>query len=246
MKRILSNIFLVLVLIFVPAWSVGQDTIVVIDGEGYMFDPSPVNVEGRKLVPMRPLFEAFGANVHWDSGTNTVICYIGGNEIHIPIEGYTAVIDGEEKLVDVPARLINGSTFVPLRFIGEALGYAVNWDNATKTIQISIPGNGNDDSDILYSVNGIASWYGGKFHGRRTSSGEVFNQHEFTAAHRTLPFGTLVNVTFMDTGKSIQVRINDRGPYVQDRIIDLSRAAAEAIGLRPHGLGEVRIEVLSN
>ncbi|WP_051533965.1 septal ring lytic transglycosylase RlpA family protein [Desulfitibacter alkalitolerans] len=246
MKRILSNIFLVLVLIFVPAWSVGQDTIVVIDGEGYMFDPSPVNVEGRKLVPMRPLFEAFGANVHWDSGTNTVICYIDDSKIHISIEGYTAVIDGEEKLVDVPARLINGSTFVPLRFIGEALGYAVNWDNATKTIQISIPGNGNDDSDILYSVNGIASWYGGKFHGRRTSSGEVFNQHEFTAAHRTLPFGTLVNVTFMDTGKSIQVRINDRGPYVQDRIIDLSRAAAEAIGLRPHGLGEVRIEVLSN
>lgn len=245
LKKMLLTIFLTFSLIFVPAWSAGQDTLVVIDGEGYMFDPSPVYVEGRKLVPMRPLLEAFGAAVHWDNATNTVICYLGDNKIHIPIEGCTALIDGEEQLVDVPAKIIKGSAYVPLRFIVEALGYTVNWDDATKTVQISISGN-SSDSDIVYSVNGIASWYGGKFHGRRTSSGEIFNENDYTAAHRTLPFGTLVNVTFMDTGKSIQVRINDRGPHIQGRIIDLSRAAAEAIGLRPHGIGEVRIEVLSD
>ncbi|MDO9534196.1 MAG: septal ring lytic transglycosylase RlpA family protein [Bacillota bacterium] len=94
------------------------------------------------------------------------------------------------------------------------------------------------------SNEGIASWYGEQFHGKKTTSGEVFNQNEFTAAHRNLPFNTYVNVTFLKTGKSVLVRINDRGPGSRDRIIDLSRAAAEAIGLRPHGIGKVRIEVV--
>ena len=176
--------------------------------------------------------------------TKTVICYIEDSELQLPTEGTTALVDGEEKTIDVPIQIIDGSTFVPLRFIGETLGYFVDWDNTTNTILIS-KGANTTPNDILYSINGIASWYGGKFHGRRTSSGEIFDQNEFTAAHRTLPFGTLVNVTFLDTGKNITVRINDRGPHVQDRLIDLSRGAAEAIGLRPHGLGEVKLEVLT-
>ena len=92
-----------------------------------------------------------------------------------------------------------------------------------------------------YSSEGIASCYGGKFHGRKTSSGEVFNQHDFTAAHRYLPFGTVVKVTSLETGKSVGVTINDRGPLKPERIIDLSIAAAEAIGLNS-GIGMVRIE----
>jgi rare lipoprotein A (peptidoglycan hydrolase) len=94
------------------------------------------------------------------------------------------------------------------------------------------------------SNEGIASWYGAQFHGKKTTSGEVFNQNELTAAHPTLPFNTYVNVTYLKTGKSVLVRINDRGPSSRDRIIDLSRAAAEEIGLRPHGIGKVRIEVV--
>jgi len=94
------------------------------------------------------------------------------------------------------------------------------------------------------SVEGMASWYGSEFHGRRTTSGEIFDQNAYTAAHSSLPFGTCVNVTFLKTGKSIVVRINDRGPNTAGRIIDLSRGAAEAIGLRPHGIGKVRIEVV--
>ena len=93
-----------------------------------------------------------------------------------------------------------------------------------------------------YSSEGIASCYGSKFHGRRTSSGEVYNQHDFTAAHRYLPFGTVVKVTSLDTGKSVGVTINDRGPLKPERIIDLSIAAAEAIGMNPAGIGRVRIE----
>lgn len=89
---------------------------------------------------------------------------------------------------------------------------------------------------------GLASWYGGKFQGRRTASGELFNTLQYTAAHRTLPFGTLVLVTNLINGKSVTVRVNDRGPFVHGRIIDLSMAAATAIGLTGEGVAPVRIE----
>ena len=91
---------------------------------------------------------------------------------------------------------------------------------------------------------GLASWYGGKFQGRKTASGEIFDANLFTAAHRTLPFGTLVRVTNLDTGQETVVRINDRGPFVAGRIIDLSRAAAAAIGMAGAGVARVRVEVL--
>ena len=79
--------------------------------------------------------------------------------------------------------------------------------------------------------SGQASWYGPGFHGRRTASGEIFNTREMTAAHRSLPFGTRVRVTNQRTGQSAVVRINDRGPYAHGRVIDLSKASAEAIGV---------------
>ncbi|WP_343232350.1 septal ring lytic transglycosylase RlpA family protein [Microvirga terricola] len=78
---------------------------------------------------------------------------------------------------------------------------------------------------------GQASWYGPGFQGRRTASGERFNTNDLTAAHRTLPFGTRVLVKNRQTGQSVVVRINDRGPYVHGRVIDLSRASAQAIGI---------------
>lgn len=93
---------------------------------------------------------------------------------------------------------------------------------------------------------GWASWYGAYHHGRQTASGERFSMHALTAAHRSLPLGTTVLVTNLDTGQQVMVTINDRGPFVdpQRRIIDLSRAAAERIGLRRRGLGRVRLDVL--
>lgn len=80
-------------------------------------------------------------------------------------------------------------------------------------------------------ARGLASWYGPRFHGRRTASGERFDQHQLTAAHRTLPFGTIVRVRSLVNGRTVDVRINDRGPHIRRRVIDLSRAAAEALGL---------------
>lgn len=87
----------------------------------------------------------------------------------------------------------------------------------------------------------IASWYGVPYHGRRTASGEIYNMHAMTAAHRSLPFGTRVRVCNPSNSRCINVRINDRGPYVRGRDIDLSKAAADAIGLTGKGVGRVTI-----
>jgi len=96
-----------------------------------------------------------------------------------------------------------------------------------------------------YVEEGIASWYGPNFHGKQTASGEVFDMYAYTAAHRALPFGTLVRVTRLDSGASVVVRINDRGPFKKDRILDLSYAAARKIGLIESGTALVRLEVIS-
>jgi rare lipoprotein A len=89
---------------------------------------------------------------------------------------------------------------------------------------------------------GAASWYGPGFHGKRTANGETFNTNALTAAHKTLPFGTQVRVKNERTGKSVVVRINDRGPYAHGRVIDLSKAAAEAVGIS--GVGQVTLAAL--
>ena len=92
--------------------------------------------------------------------------------------------------------------------------------------------------------SGTASYYGAKFQGRRTASGEKFDMHAMTAAHRTLPFGTLVEVTNPRNGKSVTVRINDRGPFHGNRILDVSRAAATELGLIQRGSGTVELALL--
>jgi rare lipoprotein A len=95
-----------------------------------------------------------------------------------------------------------------------------------------------------YTEEGNASWYGVPFHGRRASNGEVYDMYKLTAAHRTLPFETTVRVTNLNNGKSTVVRITDRGPFVENRIIDLSLAAAQEIDLVGPGVASVRLEVL--
>jgi peptidoglycan lytic transglycosylase len=92
---------------------------------------------------------------------------------------------------------------------------------------------------------GVASYYDDSLHGNETASGEAYDKNAMTAAHRTLPFGTRVRVTYPKTGKSVEVVINDRGPHATGRIIDLSGAAAKALGLIDDGTGEVRLEVIS-
>ena len=96
------------------------------------------------------------------------------------------------------------------------------------------------------TMRGISSWYGPNFHGRYTSNGEIYNMYDYTAAHKTLPMNTIVKVTNLNNNKSVIVRINDRGPFVKGRIIDLSYAAAKKIGLDVTGTAPVEIEVISS
>ena len=98
-----------------------------------------------------------------------------------------------------------------------------------------------------WSEEGLASWYGGDdgFEGKPTASGEIYDSSRLTAAHRDLPLGTVVTVKNLDNGRSVQVRINDRGPFVHGRVIDLSRAAATELGLIGPGVGPVRITIVS-
>jgi rare lipoprotein A len=95
-----------------------------------------------------------------------------------------------------------------------------------------------------YKERGIASWYGRKFHGQKTSNGETYDMHAMSAAHPTLPLPSYARVTNVATGKSVVVRVNDRGPFLHDRIIDLSYAAANRIGIAAKGSGEVEVEAI--
>ena len=101
---------------------------------------------------------------------------------------------------------------------------------------------------LSYSKNkiyyGYSSWYGDRFHGRKTASGELYDMYKLTAAHRTLPFGTYIKVTNLQNNKSVVVRVNDRGPFKANRIIDVSRKAASKLGFINQGLARVRLEIL--
>ena len=118
-----------------------------------------------------------------------------------------------------------------------AAAFVAVWALAPVTIGATEPAT-------LQSISGKASWYGGKFHGRPTASGEKFDKNGLTAAHRTLPFGTKVRVTNRANGRTVIVRVNDRGPFIHSRIIDLSRAAADRIGMITRGTAPVSLEIL--
>ena len=102
------------------------------------------------------------------------------------------------------------------------------------------------EENYNYKEVGIASWYGPDFHKGITANGETYNMHLLTAAHRTLPLPSIVKVTNLDNGKSVVVRVNDRGPFVNNRIIDLSKAAAEKLDFIDRGTAKVRVEILAD
>lgn len=116
-------------------------------------------------------------------------------------------------------------------------------DNENGTVRECATGNNRADK---YFQKGLASWYGREFHGRLTASGERFDMKKLTAAHRTLPFGTRLVVTNLDNGRSVEVVVNDRGPYKNDRIIDLSLAAGKKIDMISRGEAMVGIKVLGS
>jgi rare lipoprotein A len=123
-------------------------------------------------------------------------------------------------------------------------GPAVQKNNKGAQVKPQVPRQINNRESVKKVIRGQASWYGPGFHGRKTASGEIFDQGKLTAAHKTLPLGTKAKVTNLENGNTVEVEINDRGPYVGQRVIDLSRAAANALGFVESGLTLVRIEPL--
>ncbi len=113
-----------------------------------------------------------------------------------------------------------------------------------KTEEKNQPEIKNEEEVVVKTETGIASWYGSDFHGQTTANGETYNMYKFTAAHKELSFGTEVKVICLETRKEVVVTINDRGPFVEDRIIDLSMKAAIQLELKDRGLTRVRLEVL--
>ncbi len=150
-------------------------------------------------------------------------------------------------------KLFNTAFFLGLNLISLGLGSVAT---ATQGEIISPTAESNQKLNLNFDFqpaveiantavySGKASWYGPGFHGRRTANGEVFNSNDLTAAHRSLPFGTKVRVTNMNNGRSVVVRINDRGPFAGGRIIDLSAGAARSINMINSGVAPVRVEVL--
>jgi len=154
--------------------------------------------------------------------------------------------------------LLNGCTTTPRRPVSDGPGPSVPPDiasiaDAVPKFEPLIPGPNKpytvlgqsyvpDVSDRPFSQRGMASWYGRKFHGNRTASGEIYDMYGMSAAHTILPIPSYARVTLLSTGKSVVVRINDRGPFVAGRVIDLSYTAAAKLGLLAQGSGEVRVE----
>jgi peptidoglycan lytic transglycosylase len=139
---------------------------------------------------------------------------------------------------------------VPLLLVScsESIGYKQMLSAMVPILPSPPPRQTKESSSRLegYMIEqvGTASWYGPGFHGRKTASGETFNQNALTAAHRSLPLGTTVIVTNLETGKSVRVKINDRGPYVRGRKIDLSHAAAQRLEMKKKGVAKVKITAI--
>jgi rare lipoprotein A len=150
-------------------------------------------------------------------------------------------------LASFTLRLMRYLAFVLIIVVGILLNYGVHARLRTFSLFKNTKFSGVAANTLTASTmvqEGIGSWYGGKFHGRRTASGEIYDMNDFTAAHLTLPLGTVVRVTNTVNGKSTLVRINDRGPYIEGRIIDLSLSAAKVLNIVEPGTGDVKIEVV--
>ncbi|MCH5185168.1 MAG: copper amine oxidase N-terminal domain-containing protein [Oscillospiraceae bacterium] len=136
MKKIISRI-LIAALLIVPSAAYADGISVFINGNKLSSDTEPFIENDRTLVPMRAIFEALGANVIWDGETHTVFAVRGNDLISIQTEQKNAFVNSEERELDVPAKIVNDRTFVPLRFISEALGCTVDWDGSSQTVTIT-------------------------------------------------------------------------------------------------------------
>lgn len=228
----------------------------------------PLKVDGETLVPVRLFYSYFGSEIEWNSKKASTIINYEDKNIKISNLSNEIEINGVNHTSEVPVKCIDGKMYLELSLAANSLGYEASLIENNNTI-IAIKDNVSAEQlenfkqvslsaleaeadlkkeialepKVSFSEKGTASWYGGALHGCKTASGERFNQYAYTAAHKTLPFGTIVKVTSLRTGKSVDVKITDRGPFTRGRVIDLSMAAADSIGIKRSGIGPVQLEV---
>ena len=195
-------------------------------------------------------FDAEEINVSWDQEKQSYLIKVADEEL-IALDQFTTLAGSTKNLAEDAIQAANRLR----RLLGNALplGEIANQPAVTsEVVQAGVIARTTDVPKISKTspsgankqVRGAASWYGPGFHGRLTANGERFNQEALTAAHRTLRFGTRVRVTNLHNGRSVVVRINDRGPFIDGRVIDLSKAAARAIGMLNSGVAPVRLQIL--
>lgn len=260
----LQLIFLLCLLFLVPQIAFAGDInpedeligkfTVKIDDRVFIFIQAAVIENEEIYFPMRSVLKRFGVQIAWNEKDSTAIVSSDEKEYLIDMDltnlSVSLADESESSL-----KMIDSRAYIPLSFLKEILDYDFSWDAESQTLNaVRVPGSVSilknlpeaPQYKVIDTFTGIASWYGGKFHGRKTNNGEIFDENGLTAAHRTLPFNTYLRVTFLKANESTIVRVNDRGPHIDGRILDLSKGAAEEIGLRPHGLGEVKVEVLAD
>ncbi len=180
----------------------------------------------------------------------TIFCFLSATVVagtlfffREPVD-FSTELEEEKRLICMPVIKSEELSFISSRQEKVSMEVSLYEAKADTGRETALPSRG--ERSYSEAIEGLASWYGGSdgLDGLYTASGERFDASAYTAAHRTLPFGTLVRVTYLKTGRSVIVRINDRGPAHAGRVIDLSRAAAAEIGLLPHGVGMVQLEIL--
>jgi rare lipoprotein A len=195
-------------------------------------------LKGEKLDPSKlvPACEGQLAAIRVDG--STVV------KLEVPESNKCSALEYSLKLVN-SIRTILGAQQIPANFLKLAESQSPEQALTACLNHTALPSLNIAPDNFSPNFSGHASWYGGKFHGRRTSNGDRFDMHGLTAAHRTLPFGTKLLVMNRRTGASCVVQVNDRGPFVDDRVIDLSRGAAEKLNMLSSGVAMVDCMVIN-
>lgn len=214
-------------------------------------------LDGQLYVPAEVLDQAFGSRVTWDPTQNTLALqdalWIPGQGPEVPLDINEASAEEIEALPGVNSEAAQTwvahrdthGLFTSKEELAQAAGVSMEEvERFAHLIVLEVPEHSRAGREVVSTEEGVASFYGDRFHGGPTASGETFDKYSMTAAHPSLPFNTWVEVEYPRTGKTVVVRINNRGPYHGGRIIDLSEGAAEVLGMRPHGIGHVIVRVL--
>lgn len=216
--------------------------------------------------PVRSVLELAGIQVKWvtDETRTKLVLSIGDQSYQLIVNPETKTLSSVDRVFGYDN--INGSLMVPLHFLMDVIDQAaVSVNRQSGAIAIT-PSSENGQVGLrylegyvaepkpvepvveapktTYYESGQATWYGAALHGNYTASGERFNMYDLTAAHKTLPFGTRVKVTNLNNDTSVVVRITDRGPFAPGRVIDLSMAAAQQLGMISSGVAPVNLEII--